>query len=190
MSGRPIGFFKQAAILFHKRIVILRRNTNPYIAAFLIPIVATAMISILLKHYKLPGCSVQDQVHSIDFSTLQSDVKPLIVAGPKDTIISRAVTGSLASAISVQSIEGSNVTGADWISQYVHFVDTLDDFNNYIKNNYANISPGGFFLGQNGAPTTYAYRSEIETGLFPSVFIQNLADMFESNIAIATQFTA
>jgi ATP-binding cassette, subfamily A (ABC1), member 3 len=190
MSGKPISFFKQATILFHKRFIVLRRNTKPYIAAFLIPIVATALISILLRHYTLPGCSVQDQVHSIDFSTLQSDVKPLIVAGPKDAVISRAVTGSLASAISVQGIEGSNVTGADWISQYVHFVDTLDDFNDYIKNNFANVSPGGFFLGENGAPSTYAYRSDIDAGLFPSVFMQNLLDMFESDIPIATQFTA
>jgi hypothetical protein len=36
-------------------------------------------------------------------------------------------------------------------------VDTLSDFNNYIIQNFANVTPAGFFL-EDGSQTTLAYK--------------------------------
>jgi ATP-binding cassette, subfamily A (ABC1), member 3 len=186
MTGQRLGFVRQASILFNKRRIILRRNPLPYVAAFIIPIVAAALISLIIRNVKLSGCSLEDQVHSVDFSTLDTDLKPQLVMGPRDAIISNA--SLLLQILPTQNFGSVNGLSSGSLEDYVHFVDSLDEFNNYIKTNFGNVTPGGFYLGSNGAATTFAYRSDISSGLYASVFIQNLVDSLESGIPIATQF--
>ncbi|TKA49985.1 hypothetical protein B0A49_11406, partial [Cryomyces minteri] len=53
-------------------------------------------------------------------------------------------------------------------------VDTLDQFNSYISTRYANVTPGGFFVGQNGASSVFAYRGNYD--ISSAVLTQNLLD--------------
>ncbi|KAK2816018.1 hypothetical protein FQN49_008065, partial [Arthroderma sp. PD_2] len=56
LTGRRIGMIQQGWVLLCKRATILRRNYLPSIAAFLLPIIAAGLVSLLVKNYELPSC--------------------------------------------------------------------------------------------------------------------------------------
>ena len=47
-TGQTIGFFRQTWVLFRKRLTILRRNYLPYIAAFVLPIIAAGLVTLFV----------------------------------------------------------------------------------------------------------------------------------------------
>ena len=61
-SGQSIGFFRQAWVLFRKRLTITRRNYLPYTAALLLPIIAAGLVSLFLKNFHAVGCQPSEQV--------------------------------------------------------------------------------------------------------------------------------
>jgi hypothetical protein len=188
MNGKRLGFVQQALILFRKRMIILRRNYLPYAAAFFIPIVATALITILIRKNNLPGCSPRQQVNSQDLETLstKNDYKPLLVIGPTSALLD-ADLSKFQDNLPEQF--GNANTSVASLLDYVHLVDTLDEFNSYIKQNFRNVTPGGLFLGGNGSTPTFSYFSDIGIlGVYSSVFLQNAFDVLSTNITIVTQF--
>ncbi|KAL9602545.1 MAG: hypothetical protein Q9179_002496 [Wetmoreana sp. 5 TL-2023] len=73
----------------------------------------------------------------------------------------------------------------------IHPIDgTLKDFNDYIAQNFANVTPGGFFLGDNGAPPTFAYKGNGDGDLSLATITQNALDTLLTNISISTQYQA
>lgn len=190
MSGQRLGFVQQAMILFRKRMVILRRNYLPYAAAFFIPIIATALISILIKDSKLPGCSPRQQVATQDLETLstKNNYDPLLVVGPSSALLNADLT-RFQSLLPEQFGNASNASSTTELLKYLHVVDTLDEFNSYINQNFHNVTPGGFFLGTDGSAPTFSYYSDIGIlGVYSSVFMQNAVDVLTTNITIVTHF--
>ena len=69
----------------------------------------------------------------------------------------------------------------------IHVIDgTLDDFNNYINTNFANVTPGGFFLGDDQSPPTFAYKADGDLSL--ATITQNALDTLLTNVSISSQY--
>ncbi|KAF2473758.1 ABC transporter [Lindgomyces ingoldianus] len=185
MTGRAISFLHQAFILFLKRLTILQRNYLPYASAFLIPIIATACISVLLHNKKYPGCQPHQQVQETDLETLSQkmDYKPLLVVGPTSALQNVNLT-LFQSMLPVQF--GNASASETALFDYIKLVDTLDDFNAYIKANFSTVTPGGFFLGDE--PIFSFYSNLGFLGLYSSIFMQNAVDMLLTNTTISTNF--
>lgn len=184
LPGRRIGVMKQLWILFMKRVTILRRNTLPYVAALLIPIIAAGLVTLFMGDYERPGCDPVSVAASFDSSSLSTEGDYEIVLGP-----STSITRSLLSTY-VQSFGGSDSTStaqnATQLENSVRLVNTLAEFNDAISTRFANVTPGGLWLGDSSSEPTFAWRGN--GGVFFSVITQNALDIFLSNTTITTQY--
>ena len=179
-SGQSIGFFRQAWVLFRKRFTILRRNYLPYTAALLLPIIAAGLVTLFLKNFKGVGCEPLQQVSSFDIDTLTNQDHYYFVVGPSERFLNATLT-SLYGPL----LQGVNIT-QDQISGKLNMVNTSTQFNNYINQRYANVTPAGFFLGDGNSQTILAYKGNGD--IYNGVFGQNIMDVMLTNISIATQF--
>ncbi|KIV93068.1 hypothetical protein PV10_04313 [Exophiala mesophila] len=184
LDGHRIGMTKQAWVLFSKRMVVLRRNYFPFLAALLIPIVAAGLVTLFLNDFQLAGCTPEETVGISDVESLTSQEDFLLVAGPSDRLSIEAVS-RLGDTLS--GTIGSSLSGSQLLDS-VHVVDSLQEFNDYIQNNFANVTPGGFFLGDGDSPPTFAWRGNGNVAF--GTIVQNLMDTLLSNISIASQYQA
>ncbi|KAE9369031.1 P-loop containing nucleoside triphosphate hydrolase protein [Stipitochalara longipes BDJ] len=178
-AGRSIGFFRQAWVLFRKRFTILHRNYLPYTAALLLPVIAAGLVTLFLKGFNAPGCAPAQQISLSDVELLFTQPKYDLLVGPSSRFSNATLTslyGPLLPIIPPESL----------IQKYLHTVDTLTDFNNYIDQNFANVTPAGFFL--DGSQTTLAYKGNGD--VYNAVFGQNIMDVMLTNISIATQYSS
>lgn len=186
LKGRRIGMPRQAWTLFLKRATILRRNYIPYLAAFLIPIIASGLVTLFLKNADKPTCSGPGLYSSPDVETLSSINEVWFVAGPPSRISPSSLQNYL------KSIPGSSDVGLELtskLSSLVHTVDTFDEFNSYIRQYQGNVTPGGFWLGDSSSNPTFAWKGN--NGLFPlAAATQNAIDIFLTNISIGFQYQA
>jgi ATP-binding cassette, subfamily A (ABC1), member 3 len=187
LDGRRISMPRQAAALFLKRWVVLRRNTLPYLAALLIPIIAAGLVTLFLNNFEKAGCTPASSALVSDIISLSTQINYDLVAGPRQRL------GVEAIQLFASTLEGS--TGVSGIAanttkllQSIHLVDSLADFNAYIDNNYANVTPGGFFLGDDTSPPTIAWRGNGDISF--SLIMQNALDTLLSNISISNQYQA
>lgn len=135
-EGRGTSITRQTMILIHKRFTILKRSYLPYLAAFLVPVITSGLVTLFLKDFSAVGCNPGDQASNPSTSDLSSlGIDPLVALGPS-------------SLLDVNVL--ANRTGLNASS--FHLVDTLDEFNNYISTNFHNVTPGGFFLQPNQDP--------------------------------------
>ena len=184
LTGRRIGMLRQGWVLFRKRLTIVRRNYLPYGAAFLIPVIAAGLVTLFLKGYTFQGCAPSQQISVSDISSLVTQLNYDLVVGPSSKL-SAAALDIIASTLP------SGESGPDGLSsleQSLHLVDTLEDFNNYIDQNYANVTPGGFFLGEGTSPPTFAYKGNGDLSL--AVIVQNALDTLVTNVSISSQYQA
>lgn len=187
LDGRRISMPRQAMVLFSKRLVVLRRNTLPYLAALLIPIIAAGLVTLFLKNFEKAGCSPEETVDISDIISLSTQIDYQLVAGPRDRLGQESIqtfAASLAGSSGVASIS-ENLTQ---LLDSLHFVDTLDEFNDYIGTHFANVTPGGFFLGDDSSAPTFAWRGNGDIAF--SVIIQNALDTLLTNVSISNQYQA
>ncbi|KAK0123573.1 hypothetical protein ONS96_010552 [Cadophora gregata f. sp. sojae] len=180
-TGKSIGFFRQAWVLFRKRYTILRRNYLPYVAALLLPIIAAGLVTLFLKDFAPIGCSPEQAVSLSDVETLFSQQKYNLLVGPSSRFSNTTLTslyGPLLPFVPPQNM----------IQQSLHMVDSLADFNNYIDRNYANVTPAGFFIGSGNSETTLAYKGN--GNIYTAIFGQNIMDVAITNISIGTQYAS
>jgi ATP-binding cassette subfamily A (ABC1) protein 3 len=180
-TGQRIGPFRQGLVLFRKRFTILRRNWLPYVAVFLLPVIAAGLTTLFLKNFKAPGCTPQE-------TTIESDVQGLtsvglfnIVVGPSSRLSIPTIRGLFQPMLPIP------ILPQDQIQPFIQIVDTLAQFNAYINKNFSITRPAGFFLGDGSSPTTLAYRGN--GGIYNGVFGQNILDTVLSNISISTQYS-
>lgn len=170
-KGRGTGLFKQMLILVQKRMTIVKRNFWPYIFALLLPIVAAGLVTLFLKDYEAVGCDPGASANDPTiFSLSNVDDIPLIPIGPRSTV------GPAIDTI-IQR------TGIPEDSFYV--VDTLDQFNDFVNTRFRNITPGGFFLNENGPPVM-AYLAN--GGVVGGLVTLNTLDNILTNTTISTQY--
>ncbi|KAH9206456.1 hypothetical protein DL95DRAFT_347495 [Leptodontidium sp. 2 PMI_412] len=180
-TGKSIGFFRQAWVLFRKRYTILHRNYLPYIAALLLPIIAAGLVTLFLKDFTAIGCSPEQTVSLSDVESLSSQQHYDLLVGPS-ALFSNATLTSLYGPL-LPYIPPQNL-----IQQRLHMVNSLADFNNYIDQNYANITPAGFFVGSGSSETTLAYKGN--GNIYTAIFGQNIMDVALTNISIGTQYAS
>ncbi|KIW92595.1 uncharacterized protein Z519_06442 [Cladophialophora bantiana CBS 173.52] len=187
LDGRRISMPQQALVLFFKRWVVLRRNTLPYLAALLIPIIAAGLVTLFLHNFQKTTCSPASLALVSDIESLSSQVDYDIVAGPRDRLVQNAIqlfASTLAGSTGAAGI-AANTTK---LLESIHLVDTLDEFNHYIDTKFANVTPGGFFLGDSTSPPTFAWRGDGNIAF--SCIIQNAMDTLLTNVSISSQYQA
>ena len=184
-TGKPISVLRQAIALFRKRWTVFQRNYLPYAAAFLIPVIAAGLVTLFLKNFTTPTCSPTEQITLDGIDSLLTQSKYDLVIGPSD----RATLGAFEQIQTTLPGGGNSSSSglADFISN-VHVVESLDSFNTYIQQNYANVTPGGFFLGNAESLATFAYKGDDDISL--AVITQNTMNTLLTNISIGTQYQA
>ena len=186
VTGKRIGQVRQAVVLFRKRITILRRNYLPYLAAFLIPVIGAGLVTLFLKNYTMPGCSGIESVDISEVDSLVSQANFELVLGPSSRL-SRKVLQRFAATLPSSSKTGATNTSA--VLANLRQVDSYDDFNRYIKMNYANVTPGGFYLGDDQHPPTFAWKGNGDNIAFATI-VQNSLDTLLTNVSISNQFSS
>jgi len=192
LTGNRIGMASQARVLFRKRLTILRRNYLPYCAAFLVPVIAAGLVTRFIAGFQGAGCSAADQLSPGDISNLLTQVKFQLVIGPPSKLDLGAL---LRFEATLPGMGGSGVSGGSGGSgsanstafrASTHYVNTLEEFNQYVDQKYANITPGGFFLGENGSPPTFAYKGNGDIAF--ATIAQNALDNLLTNVSISNQY--
>ena len=183
LSGRRLTMPQQVVVLFGKRWTVFRRNTLPYLAALLIPIVAAGLVTLFLKNFDKVGCSLEASAAQFDISSLSSQIDYRLVAGPSSSITQDAVRRY---AETFGAGTGGLISNATQLVNSVHLVDTLAEFNDYIDTRFANVTPGGFFMGDGSSTPVFAWRGNGDIGF--STITQNALDNFLSDLSIATQY--
>jgi ATP-binding cassette subfamily A (ABC1) protein 3 len=168
-KGQGTSIPKQTSILIQKRFTILRRNYLPYVCAFLLPVVTAGFVTLFLKNFKAVGCNPGDQSNDPEVFSIQSvTVTPLIPIGPPGSVDVDLIA------------RRSGVP-----TEAFHIVNTLVEFNDYIANNFHNVTPGGFFLPDNAPPImAYVGNGMVIGGLITLNALSNVL----TDIPITTQY--
>jgi ATP-binding cassette subfamily A (ABC1) protein 3 len=189
MTGKRIGVLNQAWALFGKRATVLRRNSLPFAAAFLIPIVAAGLVTLFLKNFQKAGCSPTGSISVSDISSLTSQISFDLVVGPPSKL-SRSSLQRFAGTLSGGGGSDSGSANFTGLIKSLHMVETVEEFHNYIAANFSSVTPGGFFLGEGSSSTgtTFAWRGNADISF--AAIIQNALDVLLSNVSISSQYQA
>ena len=186
-TGKRIGILRQASVLFQKRWTVFQRNYLPSAAAFLLPVIAAGLVTLFLKGFTAPGCSPTDQISPSDINSLLTQVNYDIAVGPASKLNPESLTRIEATLPGGNSSGGKS--GISTLASAVHPIDgTLVDFDKYISQHYANVTPGGLFLGDGNSPPTFAYRGNGDLSL--ATITQNALDTLLTNVSISSQYQA
>ncbi|KAF2134094.1 P-loop containing nucleoside triphosphate hydrolase protein [Dothidotthia symphoricarpi CBS 119687] len=170
-KGHGTSMFKQTLILMQKRWTILRRNYWPYVFVLLLPIAAAGLVTLFLKNYEAVGCDPgANSNNPTVFSLANVDAIPLIPIGP---------TNLLGNAIQT-IVERTSISEDSF-----YIVETLDEFNDFVRTRFHDITPGGFFLREN-QPPIMAYLGN--GGVVGGLVTLNTLDNILTNIPISTQY--
>ena len=170
-SGHGTTMLRQSWVLFRKRVTVFKRGWLPYFFATIIPIITAGLVTYFLNDFSKLTCSPESQVSEGDPEGLgTSSLDLLIPLGPNSRITPQLVAAALHQ-------------NQSWF----HSVNTLGDFNQYVREQYANITPGGFFLGQSSSDVpTMAYVGNWQ--VYTPMLTQNLLNNVLSNTTIAAQY--
>lgn len=186
LTGKRISMWKQATVLFRKRLLVGRRNPLPLLAALLIPIIAAGLVTLFLSGYQLPSCSPQAIDSVSDITSLSSQVNYQLLAGPSSRLTPQ-VLQEFAATLSAGGASGSQ--NATELLNAITIVDTLQEFNHEIDVHFANYTPGGFFLGENGAAPTLAWRGD-GASISNAQIVLNMLDNILSGMPISSRYQA
>lgn len=169
-TGNGTGMAPQAFILFKKRCTVVKRNFLPYVVAVLLPIIAAGLVTMFLDGFKGlscdPGAGSNNPRRISIGSGNDLDYNITIPCGPQDRIPIEALT----------TFTGLNSTEFSVVS-------SIQQFNTFVRDNYATVKPGGFFLGDT---PTFAYQGD--TFISYSVITQNLFNNLLTGTPISTSY--
>ena len=191
-SGKHVTPLQQGWILLRKRATIFRRNMLPNTIAFLIPIVASGLASLYLRGFVGAGCSPTDQASIFsDPSSLATQTNYTLLIGPSSRFTDedlKLLTSTIPPNVLPDDFSyPPGVNASSILQSSIKLVDSFADFNNYIDQNFANVTPGGFYLGDESTPPTFAYKGNGGSVDLASI-TQNLFDTVLTNTSIATQY--
>lgn len=171
LSGRRVGIFQQIIVLLHKRLILLKNNWLPYLVAFLIPIVAAAVMQILVSNESMSICAPERSDQMQDLGHYDDLLKnATVLAGPASSV--------------------SNVTGYSSSGERQNLqLDTVDGFSAlapFIEDHRKTLYPGGFWLGSSDSPLSVIYRTDSQNAMSAAILAQNLLDsaLFAVRIAV------
>lgn len=194
LQGKTVSMAHQFVVFLRKRFTILKTNWIPYAAVFLIPIVATAIIQLLVHDVTAAGCAPQAQ--SSDISNDQYDEllsHPFLVAGPSAAFTS-AVTGlgnvfgqGSSSSSAPPKISDSEITIGNTT---IKLTNTYNDWTAALESNKRDLMPGGIWLGDSSSDPTFAYRANNYSSIETSTVAQGLLDSLLTNTPITATYKA
>jgi ABC-type multidrug transport system ATPase subunit len=185
-TRRQVGAVRQAAILFGKRLTLLRRSPLPILISLLLPVITAACLIGMMKDVVNPGCELE--LHEAYTSRpYLNTFDPLLVIGPSP--LSNDNVQLLLDTFPNATFGGLlNNTMADAL---FHPVRSWDEFSSYTHQRFANITPGGMYLGDAVNPPTFSVRSSMYyTDSTSGVFMQNILDVLITGVKIATSLAA
>ncbi|KAL4967743.1 putative ABC transporter [Aspergillus stella-maris] len=163
MTGRRIGKMLQAWHLFRKRITILRRNPLPYLIAFLIPVIAAGLVTLFLEGVPKPGCSEEGSYDTPESTIADQWDDLLLVIGPSNRVRSELLESFVISMSDRLDVDPSGPDSANQsfsVESHFHEVVSYPEFTDYIAENYANVTPGGVYLGDDLWQPTIAWKGD------------------------------
>ncbi|KAL6866739.1 P-loop containing nucleoside triphosphate hydrolase protein [Trichoderma novae-zelandiae] len=189
LTGRQIGMIRQTGVLLRKRFTVFKTNWLPYAAAFLVPIIAAAVIQLLVRNDELVGCSpTQSSIHASndDFFKLLDTAH--LVGGPSSRLGSSAVEdlfrpvlppSSSSSRGRDSSISLGNIT--------VDLVDSLSSMKDFVEINRRTVTPAGLWLGDANSAPTLAFQTD-NSSMFSAVLGQSFLNTILANTTIAASY--
>ena len=183
-NGKHTSILSQTFTMIRKRITILQRGYLPTVAAIIIPIVAAGITMVTFSGFKGVSCNSATQISIGDFESFKFTPDDFnITVGPRDRFGLSQLQG-----IAELSLPSDGANSNFDLSDSLHYVDTLDQFNQYIKTNFMNVTPGGIFLGSDSA--TYAYKADDGLSVRGPLSLQNVVNNLAYNITggIASQY--
>ncbi|RYP65570.1 hypothetical protein DL769_006273 [Monosporascus sp. CRB-8-3] len=194
LSGQRIGYWKQTWILLCKRATVFKTNWLPYVAAFLIPVVAAALTQLYVADQAQPGCTPTDQNSATSTKAYAKLFDNLfLVAGPSSQFTLPTLQRLYLPVFGPLMSSGESSGGAPGgdaaavFADSLHFVDSLDDFYIFVEQNRKDVAPAGWYLGDANAPPTVAYEASL-SDVSTSIFGQNALNIMLANTSIATTF--
>ncbi|QIX02499.1 hypothetical protein AMS68_008016 [Peltaster fructicola] len=156
-KGNQLSFWGQTLVLFRKRLVIVRHNPFPYLAAFLIPIIAAGLVSLFLKGLTALSCHPEDNLTPSIVTSLATYLgfNATIPVGPADRV-SIPYFYSIYPLLNPPPFKN---------------VSSLQAMQDYVSNNFNTTRPGAIFVGDT---PTFAWRGNY--GMYYAIAIQNLLD--------------
>ncbi|KAM0252803.1 hypothetical protein ACHAQJ_007542 [Trichoderma viride] len=188
LSGRQIGMIQQTEVLLRKRFTVFKTNWLPYAAAFLVPIVAAAVIQLLVRNDDLVGCSpTQRSSHTTnnDFSGLLDTVH--LVGGPASRF-DDYYRGNLFKPILPKSTgSNSSDTSTSLGNVTVGLRNLLSSFEDFVENNRRTVTPAGLWLGDSDSAPTLAFKAD-NFSMYYAVIGQSFLNTILTNLTIATTY--
>ena len=123
-TGRSIGFFHQAWVIFWKRFTILHRNYVPYTAALLPPVLAARGVTLFLNDFSASVRAPAQQISLSDVETLFAQPRYNLLVGPSSSVSSATLTSLYEPILPTTAPQSL-------IQRYLQTVDTLSDFRLY-----------------------------------------------------------
>lgn len=190
MNGTHVNKTKQAMILFMKRLTVFKRNWLPYVAAFLIPIIAAALTSLYIIGQDPPGCSPADQAADREiedaFSQIDAGNIFVLLVGPASKISTSTISRLFLPIFS--GLGGRSEAMAQAALSTIKQVDTFAEFQDYISNNRKNITNGLWLGDDSNTEPTMAFLADLF--VTSPVTGQQILDMVLTNSTIQTTWSA
>ncbi|KAL2150678.1 hypothetical protein VTH82DRAFT_7241 [Thermothelomyces myriococcoides] len=192
MSGQPVGFWRQAWVLFVKRCIIFKRNWFPTVAALVIPVVAAGLVTLFVKDQKAVGCSPTDQLSQNEgVDIFDSDFELFIVGGPSEKFSASNLMRLFAPIyMSTQGSDGLSARAATNPADFLRnltIVDSFDDFTEAVVQYRKNVTPAAIWLGDDRSRPTLAYKGDWAE-MVNAWFGKWAMDMLLANTTIAASY--
>ncbi|KAK1963191.1 ABC transporter [Colletotrichum sublineola] len=179
-SGHQTGFLTQTRVLVHKRMVLFKTNWIPYVIVFIVPIIAAAIMQLLIADEGPTSCDPADFTGSGNLNGYREAFKEVSVAAGPSSAISTSSIGDIFSFLAPDSndpISTSNISLSD----------SYQDLTRLIEENRRNTTPGGIWAGSQGTPPTIAYRADGNM-ISAAIIVQNLLSAVRNNVSIAATY--
>lgn len=169
VDSKGTGVVRQAWEMFRKRAIIVRRNFFPYIAALAIPIATAGLATLFVADAEDLTCRPEDLRSDTELYSFDIPRNYQIPVGPRSNFDSEDI---------LLSGDALNETAFE-------FVESQDDFTEFIEDNYDTVLPGGYVDPDSEAPL-FAFVADDRVS--NAVLAQNLINVDLLDIPIAASF--
>ncbi|KAF0323735.1 ABC transporter [Colletotrichum asianum] len=178
-SGRQTGFLKQMTVLVYKRVTLFKTNWVPFVAAFLIPVIAAAIMQILINDKPASSCTPTDGNGRATSGMYDGVIENMrVAAGPAAAVDGNAFT----SLVDVLAPGSENFT--------LNSISSQANLRDYVDDERKNLIPGGFWASSDNGLPTVAWRADTEDykAIAAAVVSQNLLTVALTNANIVTRY--
>ncbi|KAM0521839.1 hypothetical protein ACHAPE_002401 [Trichoderma viride] len=190
LSGRQIGMIQQTGVLIRKRFTIFKTNWLPYAVAFLVPIIAAAVIQILIRNDDAVGCSpAQRSSNSSNDDYFKLLDTAHLVGGPSSQFGGSSLEDLFKPILPSPSMSSdkrdSSTTSLSNVT--VDLVNSLSSFEDFVEGNRRTVTPAGLWLGDSNSSPTLAFKAD-NFSMYSAVIGQSFLNTILANTTIVTEY--